>query len=165
MIAINIPKKYIWTIDDQLKTIVVNTIRKSGIDEFIKNGLNYIDCTRVKNNMRLMQTIGFPYTYELGRLLFGLEYAFNNGLLSGEEYTAIIKGIEVKHKANLKFEEENPPLIYDKKKKVKNTRASKKKAKEATLEGFEKPKKISAAESKKLNKEQILKNLKFGVVK
>lgn len=165
MITINIPKKYIWTIDEQLKTMVVNTIRKSGIDEFIKHGLTYIDCTRIKDDMRLMQTIGFPYTYELGRLLFGLEYAFDNGLISGEQYTTTIKVIELKHKANLKFEEENPPLIYDKKKKVKNTRTSKKKVKETTLEGFEKPKKISAAESKKLNKEQILKNLKFGVVK
>lgn len=165
MITINIPKKYIWTIDEELKTIVINTIRKSGIDEFIKHGLNYIDCTRIKDNMRLMQTIGFPYTYELGRLLFGLEYAFNNGLISGEQYTTTIKAVELKHKANLKFEEENPPLIYDKKKKVKNTRTSKKKVKEGTLEGFEKPKKLSATESKKLNKEKILKNLKFGVVK
>ena len=41
------------------------------------------------------------------------------------------------HKANLKYEKDNPPIIYDKYKKVKNARTTRKKVKEATFDEFE----------------------------
>ena len=56
------------------------------------------------------------------------------------------------HKRNLKYEEDNPPIIYDKKKCVKKTtRTTRKKAKEGTIEGFEKPKKEKAPTAAQLN--------------
>ena len=56
------------------------------------------------------------------------------------------------HKRNLKYEEDNPPIIYDKKKGLnKTTRTTRKKAKEGTLEGFEKPKKEKAPTAAQLN--------------
>ena len=67
------------------------------------------------------------------------------------------------HKDNLKYEETNPPIIYDKSKKVKNARTPRKKAKEATLEGFEKPKRTTAKSLNADIKAAILGNIKLKI--
>ena len=62
----------------------------------------------------------------------------------------------------LKYEKDNPPIIYDKSKKVKNARTTRKKVKEATIDGFEN----SKIQQKSLNadiRKAILGNIKLKI--
>ena len=142
MIDFPIPKKYTMTLDDRDKAICTNNVARYGIEKAIEHQFTYLDCSRVKNGLRLMQTIGVPYTYEMSKLAFIL-YTYLSEDEEDKLKTYLDRLVQL-HKDNLKYEETNPPIVYDKSKKVKNARTPRKKAKEATLEGFEKPKRTTA---------------------
>lgn len=154
-----ISKRYIIPLDASIKNICTNAVAKYGIDKAIENQLHYLDCTRIVNGLRLMQTIGTPYQYEMSKLAYILDT-----YLSDEEdkISLYYNKIAELHKANLKYEKDNPPLIYDKSKKVKNARTTRKKAKEATIDGFE----SNQVQQKSLNadiRKAILGNIKLKI--
>ena len=65
---------------------------------------------------------------------------------------------------NLKYEEDNPPVVYDKKKGLKKTtRTTRKKVKEETIEGFEKPKKVTAAQLNAQARAKLISKLKINI--
>lgn len=139
-------------IDEQVKAMAIKDISTFGTDEFVAKACVRLDCSRIINDMRMMQTIGTPYQYEIGRTLYGISYALEQGLIDENKRDEYVSKLVALHKRNLKYEEDNPPIIYDKKKGVKKTtRTTKKKAKEGTLEGFEKPKKEKAPTAAQLN--------------
>lgn len=161
MIDFPIPKKYTMQLDNIDKKLCSGYVARLGIDGAIESQFKRLDCSRVKDGLRLMQTIGVPYTYEMSKLAFIL-YTY---LSEDEEdkFKTYLDRLVQLHKDNLKYEETNPPIVYDKSKKVKNARTPRKKAKEATLEGFEKPKRTT---SKSLNadiKAAILGNIKLQI--
>ena len=154
-----ISKRYIIPLDASIKNICTNAVAEYGIDKAIENQLHYLDCTRIVNGLRLMQTIGTPYQYEMSKLAYILD-----AYLSDEEdkISLYYNKIAELHKANLKYEKDNPPLIYDKSKKVKNARTTRKKAKEATIDGFE----SNQVQQKSLNadiRKAILGNIKLKI--
>lgn len=154
-----ISKRYIIPLDASIKNICTNAVAEYGIDKAIENQLHYLDCTRIVNGLRLMQTIGTPYQYEMSKLAYILDT-----YLSDEEdkISLYYNKIAELHKANLKYEKDNPPLIYDKSKKVKNARTTRKKAKEATIDGFE----SNQVQQKSLNadiRKAILGNIKLKI--
>lgn len=154
-----ISKRYIIPLDASIKNICTNAVAEYGIDKAIENQLHYLDCTRIVNGLRLMQTIGTSYQYEMSKLAYILDT-----YLSDEEdkISLYYNKIAELHKANLKYEKDNPPLIYDKSKKVKNARTTRKKAKEATIDGFE----SNQVQQKSLNadiRKAILGNIKLKI--
>lgn len=155
-----ISKRYIIPLDDSVKRICSNSVDEHGIDKAIEIQLHYLDCTRIVNGLRLMQTIGTPYQYEMSKLAYML-----NTYLSDDEEDKIslyYNKIAEIHKANLKYEKDNPPIIYDKSKKVKNARTTRKKVKEATIDEFEN----SKIQQKSLNadiRKAILGNIKLKI--
>ena len=152
MIDFPISKRYIIPLDDNVKRICSNSVAEYGIDKAIEIQLHYLDCTRIVNGLRLMQTIGTPYQYEVSRTLYGINYALEQGWIDENKRDEYVSKLVALHKRNLKYEEDNPPIIYDKKKGLnKTTRTTRKKAKEGTLEGFEKPKKEKAPTAAQLN--------------
>lgn len=139
-------------IDEQVKAMAIKDVSTFGADEFVAKACVRLDCSRIINNMRLMQTIGIPYKYEVGRTLYGINYALEQGWIDENKRDEYVSKLVALHKRNLKYEEENPPIIYDKKKGLKKTtRTTRKKAKEGTLEGFERPKKEKAPTAAQLN--------------
>ena len=149
---IRFPKNYTMIIDEQVQAMAVKDISTCGADEFVAKACVRIDCSRIKDDMRMMQTIGTPYKYESARVLYGIDYALEEGLIDENKRDEFESKLVALHKRNLKYEEDNPPIIYDKKKGVKKTtRTTRKKAKEGTLEGFEKPKKEKAPTAAQLN--------------
>lgn len=155
-----ISKRYIIPLDDSVKRICSNSVDEHGIDKAIEIQLHYLDCTRIVNGLRLMQTIGTPYQYEMSKLA----YMLDTYLLDDEEdkISLYYNKIAEIHKANLKYEKDNPPIIYDKSKKVKNARTTRKKVKEATIDGFEN----SKIQQKSLNadiRKAILGNIKLKI--
>lgn len=161
MIDFPIPKKYTMQLDNIDKKLCSGYVARLGIDGAIESQFKRLNCSRVKDGLRLMQTIGVPYTYEMSKLAFIL-YTY---LSEDEEdkLKAYLDRLIQLHKDNLKYEETNPPIVYDKSKKVKNARTPRKKAKEATLEGFEKPKRTTAKSLNADIKAAILGNIKLKI--
>lgn len=149
---INFPKKYIMVVDEQVKAMAIKDVSTCGADEFVAKACVRLDCSRIKDDMRMMQTIGTPYKYEATRTLIGIDYALQQGWIDENKKDEYVSKLVALHKRNLKYEEDNPPIVYDKKKGLKKTtRTTRKKAKEGTIEGFEKPKKEKAPSAAQLN--------------
>lgn len=155
-----ISKRYIIPLDDNVKRICSNSAAEYGIDKAIENQLHYLDCTRIVNGLRLMQTIGTPYQYEMSKLAYMLDTYLSDD--EEDKLSLYYNKIAEIHKANLKYEKDNPPIIYDKSKKVKNARTARKKVKEATIDEFENIK----IQQKSLNadiRKAILGNIKLKI--
>lgn len=149
---IRFPKKYTMVVDEQVQAMAVKDVSTCGADEFVAKACVRLDCSRIKDDMRMMQTIGTPYKYEITRTLIGIDYALQQGWIDENKKDEYVSKLVALHKRNLKYEEDNPPVIYDKKKGLKKTtRTTRKKAKEGTLDGFEKPKKEKAPSAAQLN--------------
>lgn len=149
---INFPKKYTMVVDEQVKAMAIKDVSTCGTDEFVTKACVRLDCSRIEDDMRMMQTIGTPYKYEATRTLIGIDYALQQGWIDENKKDEYVSKLVALHKRNLKYEEDNPPIVYDKKKGLKKTtRTTRKKAKEATIEGFEKPKKEKAPSAAQLN--------------
>ena len=164
---INFPKKYTMVVDEQVQAMAIKDVSTCGTDEFVAKACVRLDCSRIKDNMRMMQTIGTPYKYEATRTLIGIDYALQQGWIDENKKDEYVSKLVALHKRNLKYEEDNPPIVYDKKKGLnKTTRTTRKKAKEGTLEGFEKPKKEKAPTAAQLNAQaraKLISKLKINI--
>lgn len=164
---VRFPKAYTMAVDEQVQAMAIKDISTCGADEFIDKACVRLDCSRIKDNMRMMQTIGTPYQYEVTRTLIGIDYALQQGWINENKKDEYVSKLVALHKRNLKYEEDNPPVIYDKKKGLKKTtRTTRKKAKEGTLEGFEKPKKEKTQSSAQLNAQaraKLISKLKINI--
>lgn len=141
--------KYLVPLTDNDINFLLHEIERSSVKDVVNYCLKRIDCTRVINGMRMMQTIGAPYRYELSYL----NYLLDNHLLQDEKEIILAEIFHI-HENNLKYEEEHPPVIYDTKKKGKPKVTKEKVVKE-------KVPKISRAELKMATRMATLKfNLK-----
>ena len=164
---VRFPKAYTMIIDEQVQAMAIKDISTCGADEFVTKAYVRLDCSRIMDNMRMMQTIGTPYQYEVSRTLHGINYALEQGWIDENKRDEYVSKLVALHKRNLKYEEDNPPIIYDKKKGLKKTtRTTRKKAKEGTLEGFEKPKKEKTQSAAQLNAQaraKLISKLKINI--
>lgn len=164
---IKFPKKYTMVVDEQVQAMAVKDVSTCGADEFVAKACVRLDCSRIKDDMRMMQTIGTPYKYEITRTLIGIDYALQQGWIDENKKDEYVSKLVALHKRNLKYEEDNPPVIYDKKKGLKKTtRTTRKKAKEGTLDGFEKPKKEKVPSAAQLNAQaraKLISKLKINI--
>lgn len=164
---VRFPKAYTMQIDEQVQAMAVKDVSTCGANEFVTKACVRLDCSRIMDNMRMMQTIGTPYQYEVSRTLYGINYALEQGWIDENKRDEYVSKLVALHKRNLKYEEENPPIIYDKKKSLKKTtRTTRKKAKEGTLEGFEKPKKEKTPSATQLNAQaraKLISKLKINI--
>lgn len=164
---VRFPKAYTMLIDEQVKAMAIKDISTCGADEFVSKACVRLDCSRIKDDMRMMQTIGTPYQYEVSRTLHGINYALEQGWIDENKRDEYVSKLVALHKRNLKYEEDNPPIVYDKKKGLKKTtRTTRKKAKEGTLEGFEKPKKEKIQSAAQLNAQaraKLISKLKINI--
>lgn len=152
--------KYIIELDDRDKQMIDRRVAEKGIENYLSQQLVYLDCTRIINNMRMMQTIGYPYQSDISSYLYALNKAvWLDGCQDDHKKEWTDKLLE-RHQANLEYEKDNPPVWYGGKKakdewdKKHNKHPRRKNKKEQTIPGL--GKEISAA--------QRLKNLtaQFG---
>ena len=110
-----------------------NEVVEKGVENYLSLLLVYLDCSRIINNMRMMQTIGYPYKRYISIYLYIL-----NNILDNNKYSEYENKLISLHLKNLDFEKENPPIIYDKKgfnefKSKTNKHPRKRKVKEQTI--------------------------------
>ena len=113
-----------------------NEVVEKGVENYLSLLLVYLDCSRIINNMRMMQTIGYPYKRYISIYLYIL-----NNILNNDKYSEYENKLISLHIKNLDYEKENPPIIYDKKgfnefKSKANKHPRKRKVKEQTIPGF-----------------------------
>ena len=113
-----------------------NEVVEKGVENYLSLLLVYLDCSRIINNMRMMQTIGYPYKRYISIYLYIL-----NNILDSNKYSEYENKLISLHLKNLDFEKENSPIIYDKKgfnefKSKTNKHPRKRKVKEQTIPGL-----------------------------
>ena len=152
----DIVKKYHADLDDVDRAMIDRRVEEKGIEEYLNQQLVYLDCSRIIQGMRMMQTIGYPYKREISKYVYVIE-TYKNNIECIEDRTNILVDL---HKHNLEYEKENPPIWYDGKPKKSSKR--KPKAKEGDMFPEETKKaKISKAEAK-LKAKLLGANLGFG---
>ena len=147
-------RDYITPLDDSDRKMIDQKVADKGIEGYLNQQLVYLDCSRIKDGMRMMQTIGYPYKREISSYIYALETVAGNDFDFDREW---INKLVERHQANLKYEIENPPIWYGGKKakdkwdKEHGKHPCRKKAVEGTLPGMgkeisnkEKLKKLSA---------------------
>ena len=60
-------KKYYTDLDDSDRAMIDRRVEEKGIEGYLTQQLVYLDCTRIIQGMRMMQTIGYPYKRENSR--------------------------------------------------------------------------------------------------
>lgn len=150
-------RDYITSLDDSDRKMIDQRVAEKGIEEYLNQQLVYLDCSRILQGMRMMQTIGYPYQREISSYLYALETVAGNDFDFDKEW---INKLLERHQANLEYEKENPPIWYGGKKakdkwdKEHDKHPRRKKSIEGTIPGM--GKEIS-------NKERLKKlNAQFG---
>jgi hypothetical protein len=113
-------KDYIIEVDKVDVNIIKQNIEDKGLEGYLNKQLEYLDCSRIINNRRMMQTIGCPYCREISCYLYALDNCVN--FMTCDEPIKFDKAYWVNklialHIKNLKYEESNPPIWYNKKNK------------------------------------------------
>lgn len=127
-VIIDIPDSTIDNVDKRVEAL--------GVEEAFNEELVYLDCTRYdkEGKFRLMQTVGVPYSIELGKAIY---------IINAYQYDGVNKLLE-RHKMNLEYEKEHPPVIY----KDKNLKQPKERKERKVKEPKEKKPKMSKLEKK-----------------
>ena len=139
-------RDYITSLDDSDHKMIDQRVAEKGIEEYLNQQLVYLDCSRIIQGMRMMQTIGYPYQREISSYLYALEN-WNSTVTCPDDYDKnpdeywVDKLLE-RHQANLEYEKENPPIWYGGKKakdkwdKEHDKHPRRKKSIEGTLPGM-----------------------------
>ena len=124
-VIIDIPDSTIDNVDKRVEAL--------GVEEAFNEDL---DCTRYdkEGKFRLMQTVGVPYSVELGKAIY---------IINAYQYDGVNKLLE-RHQMNLEYEKEHPPVIY----KDKNLKQPKERKERKVKEPKEKKPKMSKLEKK-----------------
>lgn len=162
----DIVKQYYTELDDVDKRMIDARVAEKGIEEYLNQQLIYLDCSRILQGMRMMQTIGYPYKREICSYAYALKEQVNfmthNEPEKFDREIWINKLIE-RHKANLEYEKENPPVWYDGKPKKGGKR--KPKAKEGDVFPEETKKAKMSKSEAKLKAKLLGANISFGAFK
>ncbi|MBQ3306900.1 MAG: hypothetical protein IJG68_01770 [Bacilli bacterium] len=131
--------QYICYLDDSDKKMIDERVAEKGIENYLSQQLIYLDCSRIINGMRMMQTIGYPYQREITSYLYALQTKAGNDFdFDKEWFDKLIK----QHHANIEYEKINPPVWYGGKKakdkwlKDNNKLPRRRKVKEQFLSGM-----------------------------
>lgn len=137
--------KYMTFLDDNDKQLIDKRVAEKGIEGYLNQQLIYLDCSRIINGMRMMQTIGYPYQREISSYYYVLAHYFGgDDEESDKMYNYWQDKLLERHQANLEYEKSNPPTWYGGKKAkdewLKANKAKKlprrKKAVEQTIPGM-----------------------------
>ena len=148
--------EYYTTLDNLDKSMADSNVAEKGIDKFLSQQLIYLDCSRIIQGMRMMQTIGYPYRRELMIFFYVLDKAVWTDGKQDKHHKEWSDKLIALHEANLKYEEINPPIWYGGKKAKKEFEAKtvktprRRKSKEQTLPNIGKEVKAQATLKAKL---------------
>ncbi len=147
-----IPSKYTTPLDESDKKMCINRVSHKDVHDVINDDLNFLDCSRIINDKRIIQTIDHTYKYTITKLIF----IINQFIHDESEREIYFNKIRELHKQNINYEKENIPIIYDKKKVKAVKTTTKKVIKEKVV-------KDKVKNDAKVTRAAFLKTLKFKV--
>lgn len=103
-------KDYLIELDKSDINILNQEVVEKGVEGYLSLLLVYLDCSRIVNNMRMMQTIGYPYRVYISRYVYILD-----NILNKDNYNEYVNKLISLHLKNLEYEKEHDTIIYDKK--------------------------------------------------
>ena len=103
-------KDYLIDLDKSDINILNQKVVEKGVEGYLSLLLVYLDCSRIVNNMRMMQTIGYPYRVYISRYVYILD-----NILNKDSYNEYVNKLISLHSKNLEYEKEHDTIIYDKK--------------------------------------------------
>ena len=103
-------KDYLIELDKSDINILNQEVVEKGVEGYLSLLLVYLDCSRIINNMRMMQTIGYPYRVYISRYVYILD-----NILNKDKYNEYENKLISLHLKNLEYEKEHDTIIYDKK--------------------------------------------------
>lgn len=125
MERLNQLENYFVDLDDITINYIESELKNYEYAEYLDKLLGYLDCTRTwANGLRPMQTVDFTYRRELSKYLYVLN------LIDEESKDDYIVKLLDRHNANIEYEKDIKPIIYDPKKYKKSQRKKKSKDKE-----------------------------------
>ena len=153
MIDLSPIQNYIDEPDSFMIDFVPQEIQSVGLDSFLEHNFHSLDCTRVyKDDLRPMQTIGYPYRRTITETIFTIKnYVEENK--QDEYFERLLK----RHSDNLEYEQTNPPIWYgtekDRRKYEKqygnnSSKPKRKRTMKHDIDSPDMPKKQTAAEKK-----------------
>ena len=74
-------RDYITSLDDSDHKMIDQRVAEKGIEGYLNQQLVYLDCSRIIQGMRMMQTIGYPYQREISSYLACIYCATTAGLV------------------------------------------------------------------------------------
>ena len=142
----NIVKYKILLKDFELDEID-NAVSKEGVESYLDDLLHYLDCTRLmRDGRRIVQTIDHLYKHDISVFFYVVGKIDDESIK--EQYLAKLKE---RHDANLKYEEENPPITYVKKTKAKSKSLKEPKEKKPSAKAIQAAKKVAKINMLKIN--------------
>ena len=66
-------KDYLIELDKSDINILNQEVVEKGVEGYLSLLLIYLDCSRIVDNMRMMQTIGYPYRVYISRYVYILD--------------------------------------------------------------------------------------------
>lgn len=103
-------KDYLIDLDKSDINILNQEVVEKGVEGYLSLLLVYLDCSRIVDNMRMMQTIGYPYRVYISRYVYILD-----NILNKDNYNEYVNKLISLHSKNLEYEKEHDTIIYDKK--------------------------------------------------
>lgn len=128
-------KKYIITLDKYAIDNLKKDIDKKGPNDVFKDIIKELDCTKVYDCGRPMQTINYRYYILMSQAFYILNYIVGTEYKPGNDYDIdnLFQLLLDTHNKNIEYEKLNPPIKYDKE-EIKEKR--KKKNKKPPVEGI-----------------------------
>ena len=164
MIDLSPIKKYIIEPDSFMINFVQHEIKHVGLYSFLEYSFRNLDCSRImKDGLRPMQTIGYPYIHIITEIIFTIE----NYIEKDKQDYYFEKLLDL-HNKNLEYEKINPPIRYKSKRdkinnKDNNSNIKVKSKKQKDVNNSDKPKKQTAAEKKLAAKVAKINALSFKI--
>lgn len=110
-------------LEDADRRLVKYESDQVGLENYIQKELDYLDVTRTlaeNPKFRIIQTIDWLYKVTLAKVHYAISL-----VESVEERKMLLHKLAEKHKANIEYEKENPPLVYKGPKQAAKSKRSK----------------------------------------
>ena len=108
-------EKYHTDLDEFDRTMIDIRVEEKGIEEYLNQQLVYLDCSRIIQGMRMMQTIDYPYKREISSYIYALENLVNFLTVKDSDISKFnkeewINKLIERHSENVEYEKKNPPI-------------------------------------------------------
>lgn len=110
------------TLEDADRNLTKYEAEQVGLENYIQKQIDYLDVSRVlaeNTKFRIIQTIDYLYKVTISKTHYAISLVEDL-----DERKVWLHKLAERHRANIEYEKENPPLVYKKKSATKSKKAN-----------------------------------------